>query len=68
MDMERKAKVARTLGYICLGVALFNLALAILLIAAGRRAGTGLLATALGVFTIGVIMVSQSKRHSKPGE
>jgi len=66
MDVERKAKVARTLGYICMGLALFNLALAIMLIATGRTAGTGLFATAFGVFTMGIIMVALGKRHSKP--
>lgn len=67
MDVERKAKVAQTLGYICMGLALFNLALAIVLMATGRTAGTGLFATAFGAFIIGIIMVAQGKRHSKPG-
>ena len=57
MDADKKARIGRTMGFILIGLALINTTLFIVKMAVGRTPSTALLATALGAFTIGAIMV-----------
>jgi hypothetical protein len=68
MDADKKAKIARTLGFICLGVGLLNMTLAVVAMGSGRtQSGTPLLATAVGAFTIGIFLVTRGKGKATPG-
>jgi hypothetical protein len=62
MDSNKKARVARVLGYICLAVGTLNL----ILVVVGRpEMRTALLATGFSALTLGIIMVALGKKKSE---
>ena len=63
MNADRKAKLARILGYICVAVGALNLTLASVV----RPGGAALSATGLSALTVGIIMIVLGKQKPTTG-
>ena len=63
MDANKKARVARVLGYICITVGTLNL---ILVVAGRTQSGSALLVTGVSALTGGIFMVALGKRKPTP--
>lgn len=68
MDPDRKAKIARILGYVCVAAGAFNLVLAGILMLRGQtEVRYPLLGTGFGALTGGIIMLALGKQRSGSG-
>jgi hypothetical protein len=68
MGPDRKAKIARILGYVCVAAGALNLVLAGILTLRGQTQVTfPLLGTGFGALTVGIIMLTRGKQRSKSG-
>jgi hypothetical protein len=67
MRSNEKAKVARILGHICLGLAAVIGVLALASWISGRPPELALLSSGLASLTMGIIMVAQSRRAGDDG-
>lgn len=68
MDADRKTKIGRILGYVCVAVGALNLVLAGILTLRGQtQAIFPLLGTGFGALTVGIIMLTLGKQQSKSG-
>lgn len=68
MDPDRKAKIARILGYICVAAGAFNLVIAGILMLRGQtEVRYPLLGTGFGALTGGIIMLALGKQRSGSG-
>lgn len=66
LDAEKKAKVARTLGFILVGLALVNVTIFIMKTATGRESSAALLSGACTSLLLGIIMLTRGKGKSGP--
>ena len=68
MDADKRARIARIAGFICLGVALLNATFAVLAMVAEKNwhKGTPGIAVALSLFTVGIITLTRGKRRPPP--
>ena len=62
MDSERKQKLARILGYVCLAVGALNVVLAGILMLRDQTQVGALLGSGAGALTMGIIMLAVTKR------
>ncbi|NIN71388.1 MAG: hypothetical protein GTO46_05520 [Gemmatimonadetes bacterium] len=68
MDPDRKAKMARILGYVCVAVGALNLVLAGILALRGQTpVRWPLVGTGFGALTGGIIMLTLGYQRPKPG-
>ena len=68
MDADKKAMMARILGYICLTAGALNLAAAVLLLAQDQtQVGSPLVVTGIVALGMGVIMLSRGRQKPTPG-
>ena len=68
MDPDRKAKIARILGYVCVAAGAFNLVIAGILMLRGQtEVRFSLLGTGFGALTGGIIMLALGKQRSGSG-
>lgn len=68
MDADKKARLVRIAGFVCLGVALFNMTFAVLAAIEAkniRKLAPGV-ATSSGVFVVGIICLTRDRRRSPP--
>jgi hypothetical protein len=63
MNADRKAKLARILGYICVAVGVLNLTLYVV----DRPGGAALPAAGLSALTLGIIMIALGRQKPTPG-
>jgi hypothetical protein len=63
MDADKKARIARIVGFICLGLAFLNATFAVLAMVAEKDVHRGIrgLATTVGVFVVGLVCLDRSK-------
>ncbi len=67
MDTDKKTKIARILGYICLAVGGLNLTLVGVQMAQDRTlSGSPLLVTGISALAIGIIIVALGKQKPTP--
>jgi hypothetical protein len=66
MDADKKARIARIRGFICLGAALVNATLVVLAMVADEKVPRGNLAVAAGLFVIGIVNLIGGKRRPPP--
>ena len=68
MDADKKARIARIVGFICLGVALLNATFAVLAMVAEKNVHKGApgIAIAASLFTIGIVILTRDKRRPPP--
>ena len=66
MHSDKKAKVARVLGFVCLGAAAVTGLVVVASLVSGRAVELPLVASGLGAFTMGIIMLAQARRRSPP--
>ena len=69
MDVDKKAKRARVVGFICLGLALLNATVAAFAMVADKKMfrGTPNLAIATSLFIVGVVSLRRGKAKPGPG-
>jgi len=69
MDADKKARIARIAGFICLGVALLNATFAVLAMVEEKnwRKGMPGIAVASGVFVAGIVCLTRGRRRPPPG-
>lgn len=68
MDADKKARINRTVGFTCLGVALLNATFAVLAMVAEKNVHKGMagIAIALSLFAIGTVCLTRDKRRLPP--
>ncbi len=66
MDADKKAKIARVLGYILLAVGVLNLTLAGVQLARDRTQEGSLFVTGFVALGMGIIMVSRGRQKPTP--
>ena len=68
MDADKRARIARIVGFICLGLALLNVTIAVLAMVDEKNWHKGMpgIAVAAGVFVIGIVNLTRSKRRPPP--
>ena len=66
MDADKKAKIARILGYILLAVGVLNLTLAGVQLARDRTQAGSLFVTSFVALGMGIIMVSRGRQKPTP--
>jgi uncharacterized YccA/Bax inhibitor family protein len=68
MDADKKARIARIAGYICLTLALLNATFAVFAMVDEQnvRSGRGGIAIAASLFVIGIVTLTRGKRRPPP--
>ena len=68
MDADKKARIARIVGFICLGLALLNVTIAVLAMIDEKDVHYGIrgIAVSAGVFVIGIVNLTRGKRRPPP--
>jgi len=68
MDADKKARIARIVGFICLGVALLNATFAVLAMVAEKNVhkGTPGIAIAASLFAVGIANLRHSRGKRRP--
>jgi hypothetical protein len=68
MDADKRARIARIMGFICLGVALLNATFAVLAMVAEKNVHKGApgVAIALSLFAVGIVSLTRGKRRPPP--
>jgi hypothetical protein len=66
MDAGKRARIARIVGFICLGLALLNATLAILAMVADEKVPRGNLAVAASLLVIGIVNLTRANRRRPP--
>ncbi len=68
MDADKRARIARIAGFICLGMALLNATFAVLAMVAEKNVhkGTAGIAMAASLFTIGIVCLTRGQRRPPP--
>lgn len=67
MEKDKRAVLAKRIGYFLLGSTTLMLAAAITMFSSGQKAmGLALLASGLSLFTIGIVSVAIGKKKSTP--
>jgi len=68
MDADKKARINRIAGFICLGGALVNATFAVLAMVAEKNVhkGTAGIAAAASLFAIGIVCLTLGKRRPPP--
>ncbi len=67
MDPERKTKIARILGYVCVAAGALNLVLTGILTLRGQTLAGFALLGGFGALTCGIIVLTLTKQLSKSG-
>ncbi len=63
MDSNKKARIARVIGYSCLAVGALNLTLVVV---NRPQSGSALLVTGIAAFSSGIIMVALGRKKPPP--
>jgi hypothetical protein len=68
MDADKRARLARIVGFICLGLALLNVTFAVLAMVDEKNVHKGMpgLAIAASLFVIGIVNLTRGKRRPPP--
>jgi hypothetical protein len=68
MDTGKRARLARTTGFICLGLALLNATFAVLAMVDEKdlRSGKGGIAVTASLIVVGIVNLTRSKRRPPP--
>ncbi len=68
MDADKRARINRIVGFICLGVALLNATFAVLAMVAEKNVHKGAagIAIAGSLFAIGIICLTRGERRPPP--
>ena len=68
MDTDKRARIARIAGFICLGGALLNATFAVLAMIADKNVHKGMpgIAVALSLFAVGIVTLTRGKRRPPP--
>ena len=68
MDAEKRVRVAKTVGFVCLGMALLNATFAVLAMVAEQNWHKGMpgISIALSTFAVGIICLTRGQRRPPP--
>ena len=68
MDADKKARIKRIVGFICLGLALLNVTFAVLAMVDEKNVREGMpgIAMAAGLFAVGMMNLTLGKRRPPP--
>jgi hypothetical protein len=66
MDAGKRARIARIVGFICLGLALLNATFAVLAMVAHEKVPRGNLAVAASLLVIAIVNLTRANRSTPP--
>ena len=66
MDAGKRARIARIVGFVCLGLALLNATFAVLAMVADEKVSGGNLAVAASLLVIGIVNLNRARRRTPP--
>lgn len=66
MDAGKRDRIARIVGFVCLGLALLNITVVVLAMVADEKVPRGNLAIAASLFVVGIVNLTRVQRRPPP--